>query len=32
MVGRVTQMPGLIVHPGQIWLVVEPVDMRRGIY
>jgi transposase len=24
-------MPGLIVHPGQIWLVVELVDMRRGI-
>jgi hypothetical protein len=24
-------MPGLIVHPGQIWLAVEPVDMRRGI-
>nr|WP_256203782.1 IS66 family insertion sequence element accessory protein TnpB [Nitrosomonas sp. Nm58] len=24
-------MPGLIIHPGQIWLVAEPVDMRRGI-
>ena len=24
-------MPGLIVHPGQIWLAVEPVDMRRGM-
>lgn len=24
-------MPGLITHPGEIWLVVEPVDMRRGI-
>lgn len=24
-------MPGLIVHPGQIWLAVEPVDRRRGM-
>ena len=24
-------MPGLITHPGQIWLVAEAVDMRRGI-
>jgi transposase len=31
MVGGITEMPGLIIHPGQIWLVAEPVDMRRGI-
>jgi transposase len=24
-------MPGLIASPPQIWLVVAPVDMRRGI-
>jgi len=24
-------MPGLIAYPPQIWLVVAPVDMRRGI-
>lgn len=24
-------MPGLIACPPQIWLVVAPVDMRRGI-
>jgi transposase len=24
-------MPGLIAHTGQIWLAVDPVDMRRGI-
>jgi len=24
-------MPGLIANIGQIWLVVEPADMRRGI-
>ena len=24
-------MPGLINSPGQIWLAVAPVDMRRGI-
>ncbi|MCP5245595.1 MAG: IS66 family insertion sequence element accessory protein TnpB [Burkholderiales bacterium] len=24
-------MSGLIAHSGQIWMVVEPVDMRRGI-
>jgi len=24
-------MSGLIAHPGQIWLGVESVDMRRGI-
>jgi hypothetical protein len=24
-------MPGLIAHPGAIWLAVEPVDMRRGM-
>jgi len=24
-------MSGLIVNPGRIWLVIEPVDMRRGI-
>ena len=24
-------MPGLIAHAGQIWMVVAPVDMRRGI-
>jgi transposase len=24
-------MPGLIEAPAQIWLVVAPVDMRRGI-
>ena len=25
-------MPGLISTPGQIWLSVAPVDLRRGIY
>jgi len=24
-------MPGLIAHTGQIWLAVDPVDMRRGM-
>ena len=24
-------MSGLIVNPGEIWLMVAPVDMRRGI-
>ena len=24
-------MPGLITTPAQIWLVVAPVDLRRGI-
>lgn len=24
-------MPGLIATPAQIWLAVDPVDMRRGI-
>ncbi len=24
-------MSGLMPHPGQIWLAVAPVDMRRGI-
>lgn len=24
-------MPGLIAHSGQLWLMAEPVDMRRGI-
>ena len=24
-------MSGLIENPGQIWLAVEPVDMRRGL-
>lgn len=24
-------MSGLIAYAGQIWMVVEPVDMRRGI-
>lgn len=24
-------MPGLIAQPGQIWLSVAPMDMRRGI-
>lgn len=24
-------MPGLIANPGQIWLSVAPVDLRRGI-
>ena len=24
-------MSGLITSPAQIWLVVEPVDMRRGM-
>ncbi len=24
-------MPGLIESPGQIWLAVAPVDMRRGL-
>jgi len=24
-------MPGLIANSGEIWLAVEPVDMRRGI-
>ena len=31
MVGRITEMSGLIANPGKIWLAVEPVDMRRGI-
>ncbi|SDW63445.1 transposase, partial [Nitrosomonas communis] len=31
MAGGIIEMPGLIAHPGQIWLAVEPVDMRRGI-
>lgn len=24
-------MSGLIVNPGEIWMMVVPVDMRRGI-
>ncbi len=24
-------MPGLIPRPASIWLVIEPVDMRRGV-
>jgi len=24
-------MPGLIAHTGQIWLAVDPVDMRRFV-
>lgn len=24
-------MSGLIAHPGRIWLVLEPMDLRRGI-
>jgi transposase len=24
-------MPGLIANPGQVWLGVAPVDLRRGI-
>ncbi len=24
-------MPGLIARSGQLWLMAEPVDMRRGI-
>jgi transposase len=31
MAGRIVEMSGLIAHVGQIWMVVEPVDMRRGI-
>lgn len=31
MAGRIIEMSGLIAHVGQIWMVVEPVDMRRGI-
>ena len=31
MVGRIIEMLGLIANTGQIWLAVEPVDMRRGI-
>lgn len=26
-----TPNPGLIPNPGQIWLCVQPVDLRRGI-
>lgn len=31
MVGGVVAMSGLIACPEQIWLVVEPMDLRRGI-
>lgn len=31
MAGRIVEMPGLIASSGQIWLAVEPVDMRRSI-
>ena len=31
MAGRIVEMPGLNANSGQIWLVVESVDMRRGI-
>ena len=31
MAGAVAEMSGLIANPGKIWLMVEPVDMRRGI-
>ncbi len=31
VVGRITEMPGLITNPGKIRLAVEPVHMRRGI-
>ena len=31
MVGGVVALPGLIVIPGQIWLSLAPVDLRRGI-
>lgn len=31
MAGRIAEVPGLIAYSGQIWMVVEPVDMRRGI-
>ena len=31
MAGGIIEMPGLIAHPGQIWLAVEPVDRRRGM-
>jgi transposase len=30
LVGRVVEV-SLIANPGKIWLMVEPVDMRRGI-
>lgn len=30
LVGGVAEM-SLIAHPGEIWLMVEPVDMRCGI-
>jgi hypothetical protein len=31
MVGGVAALPSLIGTPGQIWLSVAPVDLRRGI-
>jgi transposase len=31
MAGRIVEMSELITHTGQIWMVVDPVDMRRGI-
>ncbi len=31
LVRRIIEMSGLIASTGQIWLAVEPVDMRRGI-
>jgi len=31
MTGRIIEMSGLIALVGQIRMVVEPVDMRRGI-
>jgi len=30
MAGGIAQMPGLISTPGQIWLSVAPIDLRRG--
>jgi len=29
--GRITVMSGLIAYAGQIWLAVDPVDIRRGM-
>jgi transposase len=31
MAGRAIAGAGVINYPNQIWLAVEPVDMRRGI-
>jgi Transposase and inactivated derivatives len=31
LAGGIAAMPGLISTPGQIWLSVAPVDLRRGV-